>query len=134
MAEDVFVRSLARFLVVFMALRMLAPPGVCLGELSAPLVRFLAEVLHSNRAPVQCDEEGDHTGYCICRLPAGVRPEPTARPCRPSSSPEVPAAFAAAPASAPAPFAGGAMSSPRRVRAPSPQTAPSLFNRLINSP
>ncbi len=127
MAEDVFVRSLARFLVVFMALRVLAPPGVCLGELSAPLVRFLAEVLHSNRAPIQCDEEGDHTGYCICRLPAGVRPEPTARPCRPSPSPEAPTSFAAAPASAAAPFAGGALSSPP----PNPRTLPSNRPLLI---
>jgi len=112
MVEDVFVRSLARFLVVFMALRMLAPPGVCLCELSLPLVRFLAEIFHSGGAPVQCDEEGDDTGCCICQLPAGVRAKPVAQPCRPSPSPEVQTPFAAVPASAPNPFAGAAASIP----------------------
>ena len=121
MAEDVFVRSLARFLVVFMALRVLAPPGVCLGELSAPLVRFLAEVLHSNRAPIQCDEEGDHTGYCICRLPAGVRPEPTARPCRPSPSPEVADRFCRRAGVRP-----GAFRRRRHVRPPAASAPPPL--------
>ena len=93
-----------------MALRMLAPPGVCLCELSLPLVRFLAEVFHSGGTPVPCDEESDNGGGCICQLPAGVRAEPTARPCRPSVSPEVPPTIAAAPSPAPDPFAGAAAS------------------------
>ena len=133
MAEDVFVRSLARFLVVFMALRMLAPPGVCLCELSLPLVRFLAEVFHSGGTPIPCDEEGDDTGGCICQLPAGVRAEPVAPPPRPTASPELPVPFAAVPSSAPDRFAGAAASTSPPRPGHFPRTDPFSFSHLNNS-
>jgi hypothetical protein len=90
------VRVLARSLVVFMAVRVLAPPGVCLCEISLPFVGDLADLFGPDRDPADCPLD-DHTHGCTtCQLPQGVQPRITTLP-RPALAFELPAAAPAAP-------------------------------------
>ena len=79
------MRMAIRFLVVFMAARVLAPPGVCLDDLSLPLARLLATTFSTHQRPGHSDDE-NRDGCCVCQLPAGVRAEPVAPP-RPPAPP-----------------------------------------------
>jgi hypothetical protein len=92
------VRFLARSLVVFMAVRMLAPPGVCLCEISLPFFGDLSRLLEPDGAPSDCPLD-DHTHGCTtCQLPQGVQPR-TAAAARPAPAFEpAPAPAAARPA------------------------------------
>ena len=123
------MRSLARFLVVFMAgLRMLAPPGVCLCELSLPLVRFLAEVFHSGGAQIPMRRRGRR--HRLLHLPAAGRGAGQAGR-RAAFAPPPPLNFRSlsprVPPSTPDRFAGAAAStSPPRPR-PLPPNRPLLI-------
>lgn len=92
------MRSLVRFLLVFMALRVLAPPGVCLCKLGMPLLRLVAGALHSPQGPARSDDRDERPGCCVCQLPAGVQAKPVAPPPPPSLRPEASAVFIPVPA------------------------------------
>jgi hypothetical protein len=94
------VRVLTRLLVVFMALRVLAPPGVCLCELTQPVERLLADAFGGPRPPAHCDEEDPLFGCTLCQLPPGVEAKHVPAPPPPSaaSEPLAPLASASSPA------------------------------------
>jgi len=105
---ELCVRLLARSLVVFMAVRVVAPPGVCLCELSLPFVGDLADLLGPDRDSSDCPFD-DHTHGCTtCQLPQGVQSRtaaPSPRPAPAFEPPPAPSATvdAAGPSCAPAP-------------------------------
>src|SRR4051794_5044254 len=90
------VRVLTRFLVVFMALRVLAPPGVCVCEVTRPVQCLLADACGAPRPPAHCDEEDPVCGCTLCQLPPGVVVKHVSTPPpAPSAEPHVPTAPAA---------------------------------------
>ena len=94
------MRILARFMVLFMALRVLQPPGVCVCELSECVERFLDEALRGSHPSAPCPEEDPLYGCMLCQLPPGIEAKPTCAPPPPVCSPEL-LPFARAVASAP---------------------------------
>jgi hypothetical protein len=85
------LRSLARFLTLFMAVRLLAPPGICVCELALPLERLIAAAYHAPQPPDHCEEEDPRFGCVVCQLPPAMVskqvPEPTGPVLAPDMSP-----------------------------------------------
>jgi hypothetical protein len=69
---DAALRSLARFLMLFMAVRLLAPPGICVCELALPLERLIAAAYHAPQPPDHCEEEDPRFGCVVCQLPPAM--------------------------------------------------------------
>ena len=74
------MRSLARFLMLFMAVRLLAPPGICVCELALPLKRLIAAAYHAPQPPDPCDEEDPRFGCVVCQLPPAMESKPVPAP------------------------------------------------------
>lgn len=66
------MRRLTRFLMFFMAVRMLAPPGICVCELTRPLERLIAAAYDTPQPPDHCEEEDPLFGCVVCQLPAAI--------------------------------------------------------------
>jgi AcrB/AcrD/AcrF family len=64
------LRSLARFLTLFMAVRLLAPPGICVCELALPLECLIAAAYHAPQPPDHCEEE---VAFRLPPLPTAAR-------------------------------------------------------------
>jgi len=94
------LRSLARFLTLFMAVRLLAPPGICLCELALPLERLIAATYHAPQPPDHCEEEDPLFGCLVCQLPPAVESKQLLAPASPvlslDVSPPLQVAFRAA--------------------------------------
>ena len=87
---------LARFLVVFLTLRVLLQPhGVCLCELLEGLERSIARTFHTRSPLAPLEQEDPRQGCVTCKIPAGVPgehvpPPPPALCLEPPLAPETP--------------------------------------------
>jgi hypothetical protein len=83
------VRILARFMFLFMALRVLQPPGVCVCELSECVAHILDEALGEPRPSMPYPEEDPVYGCILCQLPPGIEAKPAPAPSPPICSPQL---------------------------------------------
>jgi hypothetical protein len=66
--------------MLFMAVRVLAPPGICVCELAQPLERLIAAVYHAAQPPDHCEEEDPRFGCVVCQLPPAMESKPVPAP------------------------------------------------------